>query len=61
MRKYCQDKQQEAVAALQKRTMDGSANHLTIRKKCATDWPDDYQMRDHCEVQQLKALAAIGK
>jgi hypothetical protein len=41
--------------------MDGSANHLTIRKKCATDWPDDYQMRDYCEVQQLKALAAIGK
>jgi hypothetical protein len=61
MRKYCQDKQHEALAALQGRTMDDSADHLTIRKKCATDWPDDYQMRDYCEIQQLKALAGIGK
>jgi hypothetical protein len=56
MRKYCQDKQFEGVAAVQRRTMDDSADHQTIRKKCATDCPDDYQMRHYCEVQQMKAL-----
>lgn len=61
MRKYCQDKQIEGVAALQRRTMTDSADHRMIRNKCATDWSDDFQMRDYCELQQLKALAAIGR
>lgn len=30
-----------------------------IRTKCATDWPDDFRMRAHCESQQAEALAAL--
>lgn len=33
----------------------------TIRKKCATDWPDDFRMRNYCEEQQLKGLAALRR
>src|SRR3954467_1737794 len=27
------------------------------RTKCARDWPDDFQMRNYCEEQQLKFIA----
>jgi hypothetical protein len=30
-----------------------------IRMKCATDWPDDFRMREYCEKQQRDALRAL--
>jgi hypothetical protein len=32
----------------------------SIRQKCAADWPDDFQMRAHCENEQRQAEATIG-
>jgi hypothetical protein len=40
--------------------MNDSVDHQTIRKKCTGDWPDDFQMQDYCEVQQLKAVSGTG-
>jgi hypothetical protein len=31
----------------------------TIREHCTMEWPDDYQMRNYCEEQQLKALESL--
>jgi len=30
-----------------------------IRSKCASEWPDDYQMRKYCEDQQYEGLRAL--
>lgn len=35
----------------------GSAGQ--IKKHCENEWPDDYQMEDYCERQQLKALLEL--
>ena len=32
-----------------------------IRSKCANEWPDDYQMRNYCEEQQLKAIRELNR
>ena len=45
-------------ANLQARPMR-SGNEAMIRRGCAARWGDDFGMRDFCEEQQLKALAAI--
>jgi diguanylate cyclase (GGDEF)-like protein len=31
----------------------------TIRKKCEADWPDDFQMRHHCETKQIEAYRKL--
>ena len=39
---------------------DASAAPM-IRSKCANEWPDDYQMRNYCEEQQLKAIRELNR
>lgn len=58
MRAYCQQQQDEGLAALQRRVMS-TGDHRTIRVKCATEWPADFRMRNYCEEQQLQALSAL--
>lgn len=55
MRRYCEDQQQSAIAALNGRSMR-TGDEKIIRAKCERDWPDDYRMRNYCEEQQLKAI-----
>ena len=58
MRAYCQQQQDEGLAALRQRTMS-TGDYRTIRAKCASDWPQDFRMRNYCEEQQLAALKAL--
>jgi hypothetical protein len=30
-----------------------------IKEKCKTEWPDDFQMREHCEKQQRSAVETL--
>lgn len=32
---------------------------LTIRKKCETEWPEDFQMRRYCETKQFEAYRQL--
>lgn len=34
---------------------------LTIKEKCAREWPDDFEMRLHCEQSQSEALARLKR
>ena len=58
MQKYCLDQQAKALSTLQDRSMS-TGDRRTIRTQCIKEWPDDYQMMNYCEEQQLKALAVI--
>lgn len=61
VRAFCEKQQAEALTKLRARTMTATADHYTIRRKCAREWPDDYAVRNFCEETELKALAALGK
>jgi hypothetical protein len=58
MRVYCEEQQQTAAEIIRGRTM-GSSNEQMIRRTCLSEWPDDFKMRDYCEVEQLKALIKL--
>jgi hypothetical protein len=60
MRKYCEDKQYQALRVLRSRSMVGEPL-AGIRTKCAAEWPDDFSMRDYCEEKQIEALRELAK
>jgi hypothetical protein len=38
-----------------------SRDEQTIGTKCATDWPNDFAVRNYCEESQLEALKTLSK
>jgi hypothetical protein len=63
MRAYCIKQQRQALASL-KGAVEAdipSAVLQQIRRKCAREWPDDYNMRHYCEQQQLTAYRQMEK
>jgi hypothetical protein len=59
MRAYCEKQEHEAAAKLNARSMT-TRDQRVIRTRCEREWPDDLNMRNFCEEQQLKALETLN-
>jgi len=55
MREYCEERQREGLTGLWARLMNSTAER-TIRRQCASQWPEDLTMRNVCEQQQILAV-----
>ena len=52
----------QAVVGTAPRSLPSDTEALSaIRSKCASQWTDDFQMRNFCEEQQLKALEELRR
>ena len=62
MRVYCESKQREALATLNRSTpLDIPLDAFKgIRDDCAAKWPDNYRMRLYCEEKQVEAYRQLN-
>ena len=50
----------EEVLTLNSRTIT-SLDLKTVRSFCLSEWPSDFRMPNHCEVQQVEALRKLAR
>ena len=63
MRSYCEKKQRQAVAELERGGPDDVPQDAfeRIRAQCASKWPTDFAMRRYCEKKQLESFRELQR